>query len=290
MCPLAPTTNLTPPSVVQHMTTYWAILEKVRGSSLRLTKIDDEIYEHLKADFPEFDPAAVVDEDEMKSKTGKERWRKFMMAYENKIDDFNFGTMVRNAASVEYGKEETIFGMFYRKLVIAILADKLILQSHECSSTLSRSHETAMASTIGSMSKTIKGRRRGRRKHKWRVLKREEERFQLGLFAINKLIPSLLYFKGREGRSSGHRSRPAKPSPKKTTSGIITGMQSDYNFIGTPLQCEHLIRCLMGRCCTCFISFSIAGSVRIVILADSPPTLFIFQFSPMTANSTLKLN
>ena len=34
-------------AVVQHMATYWSILEKVKGSSLRLTKIDDEIYEHL---------------------------------------------------------------------------------------------------------------------------------------------------------------------------------------------------------------------------------------------------
>ncbi|KAG9247908.1 polysaccharide biosynthesis-domain-containing protein [Calycina marina] len=95
--------------VVQHMTTYWAILEKVRGSTLRLTKIDDEIYDHLKADFPEFDPAKVIDEDEMKSKTGKERWRKFLMAYEKKVDDYNYGTMVRNAPNSEYGQEETIF-------------------------------------------------------------------------------------------------------------------------------------------------------------------------------------
>ncbi|KAL9480388.1 hypothetical protein ACSS6W_005174 [Trichoderma asperelloides] len=96
--------------VVQHMATYWAILEKVKGSSLRLTKIDDEIYEHLKEAFPEFDPAATIDEDEMKSKTGKERWRAFMMKYEKTVDDFNFGTMVRNNAKAEYEQDTTIFG------------------------------------------------------------------------------------------------------------------------------------------------------------------------------------
>lgn len=73
--------------------------------------MDDEIYEHLKADFPEFDPAVTIDEDEMKSKTGKERWRKFMMAYEKKIDDYNFGTMLRANPKWEYGQDETIFGM-----------------------------------------------------------------------------------------------------------------------------------------------------------------------------------
>ncbi|KAK1254700.1 hypothetical protein MKX08_008695 [Trichoderma sp. CBMAI-0020] len=92
-----------------HMATYWAILEKVKGSSLRLTKIDDEIYEHLKEAFPEFDPAATIDEDEMKSKTGKERWRAFMMKYEKTVDDFNFGTMVRNNAKAEYEQDTTIF-------------------------------------------------------------------------------------------------------------------------------------------------------------------------------------
>ncbi|ODA79544.1 hypothetical protein RJ55_05138 [Drechmeria coniospora] len=95
--------------VVQHMQTYWSILEKMKGSTLRLTKMDDDIYNHLKQEFPEFDPAAVVDEDEMKSPKGKERWRKFMMAYEKLIDDYNFGTMVRNSAKVEYDEASTIF-------------------------------------------------------------------------------------------------------------------------------------------------------------------------------------
>lgn len=93
------------------MSTYWAILEKVPGSKLRLTKMDDDIYEHLKTDFPEFDPAKTINEDEMKSKTGKERWRKFMMAYEKKVEDYNFGTMMRGDPKWEYGKDETIFGM-----------------------------------------------------------------------------------------------------------------------------------------------------------------------------------
>ncbi|KAF5022573.1 hypothetical protein F66182_5406 [Fusarium sp. NRRL 66182] len=95
--------------VVQHLHTYWSILQRVKGSSLRLTKIDDEIMEHLKEAFPEFDPAATIDEDEMKSKAGKERWRKFMMAYEKRVDDYNFGTMVRNSPKVEYEEDTTIF-------------------------------------------------------------------------------------------------------------------------------------------------------------------------------------
>lgn len=93
------------------MTTYWAILERMRGSELRLTKMDDEIYQHFKREFPEFDPKETIDEDKMKSKEGKERWRNFMMGYEKTIEDYNFGTMLRADPKFEFGEKETIFGL-----------------------------------------------------------------------------------------------------------------------------------------------------------------------------------
>ena len=91
------------------METYWSILEKAKGSSLRLTRIDNDIYGHLKADFPELDPAETIDEDKMKSKEGKERWRNFMMRYEKLVEDYNYGTMLRVSPGVEYGQDTTIF-------------------------------------------------------------------------------------------------------------------------------------------------------------------------------------
>lgn len=96
---------------VQQMMTYWSILEKIPGSQLRLTKIDDEIFENFKTHFPDFDPAATINEDEMKSKQGKEKWRNFIMEYEKKVDDYNFGTMVRASPKFEYGEKETIFAV-----------------------------------------------------------------------------------------------------------------------------------------------------------------------------------
>jgi len=90
--------------------TYWAILEKVPGSKLRLTKMDDEIYAHFKEEFPDFDPAATLIEDEMKSKAGKEKWRNWMMKYEKTIHDFNFGTIIRTNPKYEYDQDTTIFG------------------------------------------------------------------------------------------------------------------------------------------------------------------------------------
>ena len=93
------------------MSTYWSILEKMPGSKLRLTKMDNDIYDHFQSEFPELNPAETIDEDKMKSKEGKEKWRNFMMQYENKIDDYNFGTMLRSNPKFEYGEKETIFGM-----------------------------------------------------------------------------------------------------------------------------------------------------------------------------------
>lgn len=99
---------------VQQMTTYWSLLEKIPGSKLKLTRMDDQILEHFKKDFPDFDPAQEIDEDSMKSKEGKEKWRKFCMAYaegDNKVDDYNFGTMLRKSPKTEYGEKETIFAV-----------------------------------------------------------------------------------------------------------------------------------------------------------------------------------
>lgn len=93
--------------------TYWGILQKVPGSQLRLTKIDDEIHEHLKRDFPDFDPAQTIDEDKMKSKEGKERWRNFMNQYEKVVKDYNFGTIIRTNPRFEYDQHTTIFGMVF---------------------------------------------------------------------------------------------------------------------------------------------------------------------------------
>ncbi|OAA73394.1 DUF757 domain protein [Cordyceps fumosorosea ARSEF 2679] len=92
---------------VKYLKAHWRILEAQPASTGRLTKLDDEIYEHFRRDFPEVDPK-VINEDEMKSKTGKERWRKFLMSYEKKIQDYNFGTILRVSAKDTYDQDNTI--------------------------------------------------------------------------------------------------------------------------------------------------------------------------------------
>lgn len=98
---------------VIHAQTYWNILSKRKGSELRLTSRDDEIYNHLLTAFPEFETnpeyGKIINENEMKSVEGKKRWREFMNTYERTVDDFNFGTLLRADSSKEYSEENTIF-------------------------------------------------------------------------------------------------------------------------------------------------------------------------------------
>jgi hypothetical protein len=112
---------------VHQMTVYWSILEKLPGSKLRLTRLDDQIYEHFQKEFPGFDPAQELDEDKMKSKEGKEKWRNFSMVYEkgdNKIEDYNFGTMLRKTPKTEYGEQETIFAVRMQFYAIEIARNR----------------------------------------------------------------------------------------------------------------------------------------------------------------------
>ncbi|KTW31623.1 hypothetical protein T552_00262 [Pneumocystis carinii B80] len=91
---------------------YWKLLTSTKGSTLRLTRIDDEIYEHFTREFQEFSTkefVSLIDENQLKSSENKAKWRKFMMVYENKVDNYNFGTLLRTDSRGEYEEKTTIF-------------------------------------------------------------------------------------------------------------------------------------------------------------------------------------
>jgi len=99
---------------VEHAQVYWNLLESVQPRSLKLTPIDDEIFNHLSEAFPEMvtEPYAglkKLDEDMMKNAEGKKRWRDFINIYETKVKDFNFGALIRTDAEDEYAQNNSIF-------------------------------------------------------------------------------------------------------------------------------------------------------------------------------------
>lgn len=100
---------------VEQAQTYWNLLASVKPRDLRLTKIDDEIFEDLSATFEDmlkepYTSLIKIDENMMKNEDGKVKWRDFIARYEKKIKDYNFGSLIRVDANNEYSQDNTIFG------------------------------------------------------------------------------------------------------------------------------------------------------------------------------------
>ncbi|KAG6832865.1 hypothetical protein H0H87_012797 [Tephrocybe sp. NHM501043] len=122
---------------VEQAQTYWNLLEKVAPRELKLTQLDQEIFDHTKELFPELfenDNAKLIklDEDFLKSEDGKKKWRTFHAAYEKRVKEHNFGCLIRTDANEEYGEKSTIFGMF-----------NAALASNQRSTSQIRSHPNA---------------------------------------------------------------------------------------------------------------------------------------------------
>ncbi|KAG6332145.1 hypothetical protein ID866_6945 [Astraeus odoratus] len=99
---------------VEHAQTYWKLIENVNPRELKLTRLDDEIFEHVMSAFPElseneYEKLIKLDEDWLKSEEGKKRWRAFINAYEKKVKDFNFGSLIRTDAREEYTENNATF-------------------------------------------------------------------------------------------------------------------------------------------------------------------------------------
>ncbi|KAI5480826.1 Yst0336-like domain protein [Pseudohyphozyma bogoriensis] len=99
----------------EHAETYFNLITKIKPSTLpRLTKHDDLLMEAFAAAFPELqsdERLSKINEDEMKSPENKKRWRAFMMPFENLVDDYNFGTLIRADCEGEYDEKNSIFGL-----------------------------------------------------------------------------------------------------------------------------------------------------------------------------------
>ncbi|CAG8456997.1 5844_t:CDS:2 [Paraglomus occultum] len=99
-----------------HAETYFNIINSIDAKTFNLTKIDDEIYDDFMKTFPEVN-LNDVDEDQLKSPEGKVKWREWIMKYENRVNDYNFGTLLRKNVKGDYTEDNTIFGMFPMNLI-----------------------------------------------------------------------------------------------------------------------------------------------------------------------------
>lgn len=98
------------------------LLCSVNPRELRLTPFDDQIYADFRQDFPDL-KIGILNEEELKSPTGKETWRKFIEKFD-KLDDFSYGTLLRSDASKEFSPENSIFVVRVQFLAIEIARNR----------------------------------------------------------------------------------------------------------------------------------------------------------------------
>ncbi|NXS30787.1 PBDC1 protein, partial [Pomatostomus ruficeps] len=85
------------------------LISSVDPKFLRLTKVDDRIYEEFRRTFRDL-RVDVLDPEELKSEPAKAKWRPFCLSFEGVVEDFNYGTLLRLDSRREYTEENTIFG------------------------------------------------------------------------------------------------------------------------------------------------------------------------------------
>ncbi|XP_075063262.1 protein PBDC1 [Mixophyes fleayi] len=92
----------------QHAEVYYNLVSSVDPRLLKLTRSDDMIYTAFRGEFPNL-RIDVLDPEDLKSPAAKEKWRPFCMQFEDQVEDFNYGTLLRLDSSKEYSEENTIF-------------------------------------------------------------------------------------------------------------------------------------------------------------------------------------
>jgi hypothetical protein len=74
---------------------------------LAATRIDDQIYEHFRKEFPDLD-VEQFDYEKSKTEKEKEKWRDFANKYTDEtVKDWNVATLMRSNALTEFSPENS---------------------------------------------------------------------------------------------------------------------------------------------------------------------------------------
>lgn len=92
---------------MEHADVYFNILCSVDPKLLKLTPHDDQIYKAFRDTFPDL-KVDKINEDELKSPEGKQKWRPFCEQFKDVVEDYSFGTLLRADCNEEYLQENTI--------------------------------------------------------------------------------------------------------------------------------------------------------------------------------------
>ncbi|XP_066588487.1 protein PBDC1 isoform X2 [Prorops nasuta] len=92
---------------MEHSEVYFNILCAVDPKILKLTPYDDQIYKLFREVFPNL-KVDIINEDELKSPEGKDKWRPFCEQFKDLVEDYSFGTLLRINCENDYSEENSI--------------------------------------------------------------------------------------------------------------------------------------------------------------------------------------
>ncbi|CAL8279867.1 protein PBDC1 [Gadus morhua] len=106
-----------------HAEVYFNLISSVDPKFLKLTKVDDTIYTAFRETFKDMD-IKLLHPDLLKSAEAKETWRPFCNQFEDVIEDFNYGTLLRLNCEQDYTEENTIFATRIQFFAIEIARNR----------------------------------------------------------------------------------------------------------------------------------------------------------------------
>ncbi|KAJ1342096.1 hypothetical protein BSLG_002657 [Batrachochytrium salamandrivorans] len=127
-----------------HAETYFKLVSSVPARQVKLTPIDDEIYTAFRGEFPDLNVGVLKELEDFKTEKAKAKWRDFIMniviqlspnchpiviqlpppRYEKKVQDFNFGTLLRNRSGEDYAQDNCFFVTRFQFLAIEIARNR----------------------------------------------------------------------------------------------------------------------------------------------------------------------
>ena len=108
---------------MKYAETHFKLLQSYDASNLRLTPHDDEIYAKFMGKFSNL-RIDVLTPDDLKSEAAKTAWRSFCNQFDGKVEDFNFGTLLRLDVTKEYTEENTVLVPRVQFLAIEIARNR----------------------------------------------------------------------------------------------------------------------------------------------------------------------
>ncbi|GAA5799940.1 putative polysaccharide biosynthesis protein [Helicostylum pulchrum] len=108
---------------MHHAETYFKLISAIDPKQLRLTKIDDEILQDFEETFPEIN-VEHLDDNDFKTAAAKEKWRLFINKYEKRVNEYNFGSLIRIDCKKDYTEENTMFGVRMQFYAVEIARNK----------------------------------------------------------------------------------------------------------------------------------------------------------------------